>query len=398
AFDSSGTPNRRDYPFDGHAPHLNDLQALRTYIERYEYDAVENLVQWHHVANSGSWTRDYTYSEKSLIETGKLSSRLTKTKIGNGVSQSEAYGYADAQGHDVDGCMTSINNLKMVWNFEGQMQQVDFEGGGKAYYVYSSTGQRIRKIIHRQNGTRQAERIYLGNYEIYREYHGNGETVRLDRETLHVTDDKQRIALVETKVLPTVDSSLIRYQLGNHLGSASVELDEAGAFISYEEYHPYGTTAFQARAASEVSLKRYRFSAKERDEETGFSFHGARYYAPWLARWTATDPAGLEDGINLFTYVHNNPVIFFDPTGKEADKGFLAGMGSRFWERATAPTEAQKAFKERRYGDWAKHSAIDAALSFNPIVAMTVGDIQLARAAVDVPGQVKDAATLPRND
>ena len=48
---------------------------------------------------------------------------------------------------------------------------------------------------------------------------------------------------------------LVRYQLGNHLGSASLELDEKGALISYEEYHPYGTTAFQLHRSGEVSCK-----------------------------------------------------------------------------------------------------------------------------------------------
>ena len=88
-------------------------------------------------------------------------------------------------------------------------------------------------------------------------------------------DDKQRIALVETKTMPAIGQPLIRYQLGNHLGSASVELDKDGALISYEEYHPYGTTAFQVMSAAEVSLKRYRYTGKERDEETGFAYHGA---------------------------------------------------------------------------------------------------------------------------
>ena len=57
-------------------------------------------------------------------------------------------------------------------------------------------------------------------------------TVTLERETLHVMDDKQRIALVETRTQgrPTASpAQLIRYQFGNHLGSASLELDEAGA-------------------------------------------------------------------------------------------------------------------------------------------------------------------------
>ena len=41
-------------------------------------------------------------------------------------------------------------------------------------------------------------------------------------------------------------AQLIRYQFGNHLGSASLELDDAGQIISYEEYYPYGSTSYQA--------------------------------------------------------------------------------------------------------------------------------------------------------
>src|SRR5690606_4138374 len=42
---------------------------------------------------------------------------------------------------------------------------------------------------------------------------------------------------------------------------------------------------------------------------------GARYYAPWLGRWTATDPIGLRDGPNTFLYCYGNPVPYSDPSG-----------------------------------------------------------------------------------
>ena len=133
-------------------------------------------------------------------------------------------------------------------------------------------------------------------------------------------DDKQRIALVETR--KEVDDGsperLMRYQLGNHLGSASVDLDEGGALIAYEDYHPYGTTAFQAgRSAVEVKLKRYRYTGKERDEESGLCYHRARYYAPWFGRWASCDPGGLVDASNLYVYTLSNPLRFVDPTGRE---------------------------------------------------------------------------------
>src|SRR5262249_49706239 len=64
-------------------------------------------------------------------------------------------------------------------------------------------------------------------------------------------------------------------------------------------------------------LKRYRYLGRERDEESGLCYHGARYYAPWLARWISPDPAGLAEGPNPYQYSHNNPVVFADPGGKD---------------------------------------------------------------------------------
>jgi RHS repeat-associated protein len=71
---------------------------------------------------------------------------------------------------------------------------------------------------------------------------------------------------------------------------------------------------------AEVALKRYRYSGLERDEESGFGYHGARYYAPWLGRWTSADPAMLVDGPNVYAYATNNPVVLHDPNGMQTGK------------------------------------------------------------------------------
>jgi RHS repeat-associated protein len=331
----------RDYPFVGHRANPNDLQALRNYTERYEYEPAGNLEALVHRANGARWTRRYDYQENSLLGAGKKTNRLTRTTVGNGLNHVEPYT------HDAHGNMTSMPHLAaMVWDFKDQLQQAALGGGGIAYYVYDGAGQRVRKVIESQNGTRQKERLYLGGFEIYREY--NGAAISLERESLHVLDDKQRIALVETQAIQNGNVvngpvPLQRYQLGNHLGSSSVELDKDGMLIAYEEYHPYGTTSFQAgRSAAEVSLKRYRYAAKERDEESGLYYHGARYYAPWLARWTRADPAvwrlyreepGTRRNIRLllnpFTAMAGNPVTFVDLDG-EQDTAYTRYLDRQF--------------------------------------------------------------------
>ena len=62
------------------------------------------------------------------------------------------------------------------------------------------------------------------------------------------------------------------------------------------------------------------YSGRERDDETGFNYHGARYYAPWLGRWVSADPLGIAAGVNLYAYANDNPCVFVDHDGKEPKK------------------------------------------------------------------------------
>ena len=194
--------NQRDYPLTG-AAHLNDLQALRNYSERYDYDAVGNFERMLHQAVNGNWTREYAYEEASLLEPSKPSNRLSRTVMQPNGNQPVNEPYS----HDVHGNMTTMPHLSMLqWDFGDQLsatsRQVTNNGTAEiTYYVYDGNGQRVRKITERNNGSRKNERYYIGGFEVYREYNGNGASITLERETLQVMDDKQRLALVETKIL-----------------------------------------------------------------------------------------------------------------------------------------------------------------------------------------------------
>jgi RHS repeat-associated protein len=306
-----------DDRFRVHLPLPTDGQAMRTYAEQYDYDAVGNILQLVHQASQGNWTRAYTFGEPSELESTKRGNRVSSTTVG---TATEPYT------HDAHGSMTSMPHLTdMQWNHCDQLQatasQSVTDGTPETtYYVYAG-GQRVRKVTERQNGSRAKERVSIGGFEVYREYDGSGSSITLERETLHVIDDARRIALVDTRTSGSDGISsdpLIRFELDNHLGSATLELDADGRIISFEEYFPFGSTSYQAgRSAAEVGLKRFRYLGRERDEETGFGHHGARYYAPWIARWTSADPIGVRGGLNLFAYARNNPTTFADANGHQ---------------------------------------------------------------------------------
>ncbi len=300
------TDNYNDIPFfKEYAP--GDMLAVRNYTQQYTYDYVGNIKQMKHIATNGNWTRDYVYEN--------LNNRLNKTTVG-----SDTYSYT----YNEHGSITSMPHLSLMeWNSKEQMSHLDLVGGGDAYYVYDSSGIRVRKVVEINQGKK--ERIYLGNFEIYREY-DLSDNMNLERETLHVMDDKQRIAMIDTRTQGSdnYEGQLTRYQYSNQLGSAMLELSDDAIAISYEEYHPYGTTAYQAMNSNiKATAKRYRYTGKERDEESGFNYHEARYYANWLGRWTAADPIGVKDGWNLYCYVQSNPINLYDSNGKAGVIGVL---------------------------------------------------------------------------
>ena len=296
--------NYHNFPFaNSNTINPNDTNAFRNYTEQYSYDKAGNMLQQQHIAKNSSFTRTFDYTNSN--------NQLTKTTVG-------AFNFS--YNYDAHGNIQLTEQLdEMIWDFMDHLKELDLGGGGTAYYVYDSGGQRVRKIIERLDG-KKLERIYLGAIEIYRERNSVG-NVTLERETLHVLDDQKPIAMVDTPVVKpnnNSESQLIRYQYSNHLGSASLELDDAAQIISYEEYFPFGTTSYNMTDASrEISAKRYRYTGKERDEESGFNYHGARYCAPWLCRWISSDPAGLVDGPNLYRYARNNSIKLNDPKGTD---------------------------------------------------------------------------------
>ena len=306
----------------------------RTY-EKYFYDPVGNFSQMQHFGTNPSnpiWKRTYAYQEPSQLEPCKFSNRLTSAIV-NGTPETYSVG---GNGYDAHGNMLQMPQLQAIaWDFKDQMQMTQQQAvnapgtaGQQTYYAYDASGQRVIKVTASAIGALIQQRIYIGGFEIYRKYNSSS-AVSLERQTLHVMDDKQRVALIETK---TIDASstaltkpnstllaspvvLIRFQFTNHLGSALLELDNQENIISYEEYYPYGCTSYQSVNSSvSPAAKRYRYTGKERDEESGLYYYRARYYAPWLGRWTAIDPAGVgSSAASSYDYCRSNPVVMLDP-------------------------------------------------------------------------------------
>jgi RHS repeat-associated protein len=309
-------------------PHRGDGNALGRYVERYRYDLAGNISDMDHVGTDPSnpgWGRSFVCDENSQLDATVKGNRLTRTMLG---ATTEQYSLA-GNGYDPHGNMLRMPQLQEVrWDFGDRLRMTqrqavnasDADGiahaGERTWYVYDGSGQRVRKVVELSPGVIKEERLYIGAFELYRRTGVNAVT----RETFHVMDETRRVAIVDIRTdgsEPGVPRQLIRFQFHNHVQSVVLELDEQARVISYEEMTPYGSTSYQAVAGAIQVPKRFRFTAKERDEQTGLTYHGARYCAPWIGRWVSCDPAGLVDGPNLYAYARDNPVMYADPSGRQ---------------------------------------------------------------------------------
>lgn len=296
-----------DLPALGGPAGSGDASRLRNFSQTYAYDAAGNLLTLRHA--SGGQTR---YTRTMNVDT--VSNRSLYEADANRPPDFE--GSFDANGN----VLRLEGSQAMSWNARDQMQQVtqvarDEGTDDDEIYVYDGHGQRRRKVRIAQVAAmpQRAEVRYLPGLEI--------RTSTITGETFYVAimragHSQVRFLHWEASLRETPPPQ-IRYGLGDHLGSVSLELDHQGDVISHESYYPYGGTAYRAaRSDVEASYKTMRYSGKERDA-TGLYSYGFRYYAPWLCRWINPDPAGTADGINLYRMLGGNPTSYVDTDGRQ---------------------------------------------------------------------------------
>lgn len=306
-------------------------QTLRNYTQSFVYDEVGNFLSMQH---KDVWNRTYVPDTAS--------NHLLRTE--QGISA------VDYQ-YDTHG---SLCNLAMVdakfllrWDHRDMIRFINLGGGGLVWYQYDSSKQRTRKLIQRTEFTRE-ERVYLGGLERFRRWSkpdsGTPEKLVEEIETLHLFEGEQRVLMVDdvNPADPTaqewindpslVEQTLVRYQYSNQLGSVSAELDHQGEAISYEEFHPYGTSACRAiDIAGKAPAKRYRYVSMERDSESGLGYHGARHYFLALGSWCSCDPASVGGGTNLYAYSFNSPIALEDSNGRFPTAGEIATKWENSW-------------------------------------------------------------------
>ncbi|ODS23275.1 hypothetical protein AB835_09650 [Candidatus Endobugula sertula] len=308
------------YTYDS-ANQLTDIHhGLGQRSHRYQYDLASRLSQWQGVSDE---TRDYTYDR-----TG----RLTQTQSSN-TSADENYTY-DALGNrqqhnaqlDVANRLIENDYHQYTYDINGNRTTVTNKlTGAIERYQYNSLDQMIgyQRYTDIQPDT-VASVDYSYTYGPLGRRWSKTNNITNSITTFHwsgsaligeVTNGTTRRYLIEGSTpVGFIENGNIYHYLKDHLGTAHQIIDSSGVVVWEGNYDSFGN-ATETVALIENNL---RFAGQYFDQESGLHYNYFRYYDPKTGRYTQSDPIGLDDGPNSYSYVYNNPLVYFDPDGRSA--------------------------------------------------------------------------------
>ncbi|MDP1978675.1 RHS repeat domain-containing protein, partial [Undibacterium sp.] len=264
-----------------------------TITNHYQYDDLYQLID-----ESGGTPHTYAYDS--------INNRLAKDNqlyTVNGLNQitrasSAAYAY-DPNGN-LTAKTTSDSSLRYCYDALNRMTRA--EGlYGTVSYTYDSFGRRISET-HEEDTTHY---LYQGQCEIGAYFNG-------DLRELRILGKGKGAELGAAIAIEIADK--VYAPIHDHRGNVCCLVD--CSTCQPEQYYRY--TAFGETISYGNVENPWQYASKRFDEWTGFHRFGKRDYDCRLGRWLTPDPAGFVDGPNLYAYVHNSPLTFFDPWGLQS--------------------------------------------------------------------------------
>lgn len=213
--------------------------------------------------------------------------------------------------YDRNGNVTSDGTWTNVWNWRNEMTS-STNGTTTVAYQYDHEGNRVLQ----ETSSRAV--VYPNSA-----YTVEGSDVRR-----HMVAGA--LGSVATSIWDGTDSDIV-YHHNDHLGGTHVETDESGAVLEYIVYNPFGGVLADVQSGSYEND--HKFTGKERDDDTGYYYYGARYYQADIGRFLSQDPVYAAMGadgnmmrrllkdpqlMNSYTYTRNNPIVLVDPDGQFA--------------------------------------------------------------------------------
>jgi RHS repeat-associated protein len=304
--------------------------------EHYTYDGLYQLKTLQRgtltgsppiIGGTPSWEEDWNYDPLGNWH-GTSSAYLTNVTGSTTLNQNRTHSVANeitgistttgtswpTPVHNLVGNMTNIpqplslgSTFDLTWDAWNRPVQVMSSGSFVARYAYDGANRRISKLT----GTQFRHYYYTDQWQIIEERTGNN--ANADRRFFWGVRGIDDLICRDRATLERL------YALSDGLNITAV-VDVNGFVQERYGFDGFGGVrymdpSFGSRSSSSYDWETL-FGGYRYDQETGLYQVRYRYLHSKLGRWLSRDPIGEKGGLNLYEFVHNNPISLFDPDGR----------------------------------------------------------------------------------
>jgi len=244
------------------------------------------------------------------------------------------------------GCPTLYKGYNVTWN-KGKLVGLSkgtLQTGTESYsYSYNAYGQRVSKHYSKLppiNGIIQMQPDVVTSYDKQYSYDHSGrlinEVTSYERyngstysETIEYIYDVNTIIGMKYTTGTVINTY---YFDRNILGDVVAIYDLSGNLKVKYSYDAYGNCTISNETTDQVlaNVNPIRYRGYYYDVETGLFYCNSRYYNPEWCRWISPDDIKYLDpesvnGLNLYCYCMNNPIMYVDPSGHFPILGLIIG-------------------------------------------------------------------------
>lgn len=303
------------YSYDGAGNIVTIGTAGTTPVDNFFYDKIGRLQEAQISNGNQQWKQQYTFdgfSNITSIVTTEPGGTVATRTIPVSTSSNKLSDPTNGGRFSYDTAGNLTKNGALFFTYDGLNMLKSLQGASNnIVYAYTPSDERIWTYNGTDGSASWKIRDLSGN--VLREYSQIASSWSWNKDYIHIG----------RQVAVAAYSGGNLYFYPDHLGTPRLIADQNKNIVESNKYLPFGE---EATTSTDETGEAIRFTGHERDingagKADTLDYMHARYYHSFFGRFLSIDPILADStragGWSRYSYVQNNPVNAFDPTGKQ---------------------------------------------------------------------------------